>query len=467
MEKSNFNIITKINNWINESVMVKVVSIGFLILLLMISVSMVQDLIEEREDRKMQSIGEVNDKWGNKQTVNGVYLTIPYEIHHKQFGPDGNLTSNITKKRRSEHLLPEQLQIRGKVNPKIHNRGIHDVIVYNTQLNIQGFFVKPKFEYDEDEISTLVVLWDQAYLSLGISDLSGVKDQVALNWNGQPFQFTPAEEVNKLMRSCITAKAPISDVDSSQLNYTFDLQLNLNGSTKLSFVPLGRETTVELTSPWANPSFDGAFLPDQSEVNDDGFQASWKVLELNRPLPQRFSGKLPDLSPALFGVNLMLPADEYQKSTRAAKYALLLIVLTFLAFFFIQMMNRIRIHPIQYLFVGFALCVFYALLISISEHWSFEAAYIVAAVATVALISLYIKAIVKRLKISLVVMSVLSLIYVFVFAIINAEDYSLIIGSVGLYGVLASVMYLSGNLGWAKKGGQAKELYDIYSQGSK
>ena len=242
-------------------------------------------------------------------------------------------------------------------------------------------------------------------------------------------------------------------------------------------MPLGRTTQVSVRSDWPNPSFDGAFLPDEREVNESGFTARWEVLHLNRNFPQAWKGSQyrfttpstnePDPSdyyydrPAevvpiasteasgySFGVNLLRSVDEYQKATRAAKYAILFIALTFLVFFFVETLNRKRIHPVQYLLVGLALCIFYALLVAISEQLSFNLAFILSSVAVTLLITLYCHSIFRHQKLTLFIGLLLVLLYGFVFTLIQLQDYALLIGSIGLFGILAVVMYFSRKIDW-------------------
>ena len=153
---------------------------------------------------------------------------------------------------------------------------------------------------------------------------------------------------------------------------------------------------MNIISNWKTANFIGEFLPfNPDKITDGGFDAQWKILDINRPFSQKSFKGLPDLMDYAFGVNFMIPVDEYQKSERSVKYGFLVIGLTFLVFFLIQTMSKISIHPFQYLMIGVALTMFYTLLISISEHSSFLKAYCIAGIAVVSLISLYSKSILK------------------------------------------------------------------------
>lgn len=205
---------------------------------------------------------------------------------------------------------------------------------------------------------------------------------------------------------------------------------------------------MQIASSWHNPSFSGAFLPDEREINDDGFSSTWEVLHLNRSYPQSFCGSIQDINKSAFGVDLIVPIDEYQKSMRSAKYAVMFIALTFLIFFFAQILNNVRVHPIQFIIVGLSLCVFYTLLIAFSEQIPFGWSYLISAMSIVGLITLYAGSIFKNRNLMLIIGAILTLLYLFIYSIIQMEDYALLMGSIGLFVVLAITMYLSRKIDW-------------------
>ena len=172
------------------------------------------------------------------------------------------------------------------------------------------------------------------------------------------------------------------------------------------------------------------------------------MLNLNRSYPQSFRGKVQGIYESAFGVNLWVPADDYQQTMRAAKYASLFIALTFLLFFFVQLLNVLRIHPVQYVIVGLALCVFYTLLIALSEHLSFGFSYLVSSVTIILMITLFAHIFSKKRKLTQVISGILILLYAFIYLIIQIEDYALFVGSLGLLFVLAITMYLSRKIDW-------------------
>src|SRR5262249_20609705 len=131
---------------------------------------------------------------------------------------------------------------------------------------------------------------------------------------------------------------------------------------------------------------------------------------------------------AAFGVSLIQPVDIYQQSERAIKYAALFIVMTFVVFFLWETVRARLLHPIQYLFVGFAMCVFYLLLVSVSEHLGFDLAYALAAGATTLLIAMYSGCILGGLREGSSMLAGLVTLYGFLYLLLRLEDYALIAG---------------------------------------
>ena len=454
----------RFSEWTRQSIMLRIISIAILVLLLLIPAYMIEDLIRERSSYREAAIREVSSKWGEAQTITGPVLTLPYTSYFKD--NEGKVTATTEY----AHFLPESLNVQTQLSPEIRYRGIYDVVVYTTSIRCAGQFAYP----DITTLNLANVQWNDAYVSVGIPDMRGIEEAVILQWQQENHPFDPGIASNDLFTSGISTPVRL---DSAQATIAYQFDLQLKGSRSLRFMPLGRTTQVNVRSDWSNPSFDGAFLPDEREVNESGFTAHWEVLHLNRNFPQAWKGSqyrfttsnnqaipadyyydrpIEAAQPAAsteasgysFGVNLLRPVDEYQKATRAAKYAILFISLTFLVFFFVETLNRKRIHPVQYLLVGLALCIFYALLVSISEQLSFNVAFVLSSVAVTGLITLYCHSIFRQQRLTLFIGALLILLYGFVFTLLQLQDYALLIGSIGLFGILAVVMYFSRKIDW-------------------
>jgi inner membrane protein len=289
------------------------------------------------------------------------------------------------------------------------------------------------------------ILWDKAYLSLGITDMRGIQDKIIIHFNGTVYNAEPG------LKSADLAEAGVSTMISPLTPnepHAFSFDLNLNGSEQINIIPVGESNAVKINSSWPSPSFNGAFLPATREVKKDGFSATWKILHLNRNYPQFWEGSQYKVTPSAFGVKLILTADIYQKSMRLAKYSIMFLVFTFSAFFFSEVINKRRVHPIQYILIGMAILIFYTLVLSLSEHLHFNYAYILSATAVSLIISGYARAIVSNSKFALTILGILAVLYCYLFIVLQLEDYALIMGSIGLFIILAIVMYITRKIDW-------------------
>lgn len=428
---------------LKNNIYFKVGTIVIITLLLLIPTSMIRSLISERESYQNDAIQEVSSKWAEEQTISGPFITIPYHRYVKEFSKKDS-TEKIIQLKEYFHILPSQLNISGNINPEKRYRGIYEIVVYNSKLEISGTF--NKFDFATLDIQPNNILFDKAEFVVGINDLRGIEKQVSLSWNNQKIPFNPGVNSNDVVNSGINALLNISQNENTI--YNFSLSLDLKGSQLLYFTPVGKVTDINLVSEWPNPSFNGAFLPDNRYVTENGFKANWNVLHLNRNFPQIWTGNQHSLSNSSFGIDLLLPVDNYQKSYRSIRYAILFIGFTFLVFFFIEVLNKIYIHPIQYILVGVALIVFYTLLLSISEHLKYNLAFIISALSTLLLIAGYIRAILKSGKLTLLISGILTVLYTFIFVIIQLQDYALLIGSIGIFIILGLVMYFSRKIDW-------------------
>jgi inner membrane protein len=423
---------------LKNNIYIKIGIILVLVFLLLIPAAMIRSLVLERESRQYEAIEEVSSKWAREQTITGPALMIPYlkEIRKDSSSKPIEVVQYL-------YILPAKLKVDGNIQPEQRNRGIFQIVVYNSNTKLSGNF--DLGEIKNLGISKNKVQFDKAKFIVGINDLRGLEKQIELNWNGNKILFDPGVPNYQLVESGINAGINIDTTQSEMVDFNFELALK--GSQKLYFTPVGKETDVNLQSSWTNPSFEGSFLPDSREVTESGFSANWNILHLNRNYPQVFTENA-DISSSAFGLDLLLPVDNYQKSYRSVTYALLFIVFTFLVFFFIEIMNKVFIHPIQYLLVGVALVIFYSLLLSISEYLPFNLSFLISMVLTIGLIAGYTKTILKSNRLTGLLVGILTILYVFNFVIIQMQDYSLLIGSIGIFLILAIVMYTSRKIDW-------------------
>lgn len=413
---------------------IKAILIGILVIILLIPANMIMELISEREQRQFEAKGEVSGKWGDSQTITGPVLVIPY------YSKPGVTSTAV--------FLPEKLTVNGELLPEIRRRGIYEVAVYTSHLQISGAF--SRLDLTGLNIAPETVLLKDAYLALGVNDMRGISNQAGVEWNGQNFYFNPGIPATSLFPNGMQVKVPLTMSDSGIVAGNFAVSLDLKGSGQLFFSPVGKTTAINLSSNWKNPSFDGAFLPNAHNVHEKGFSASWQVSNLNRNFPQSWVGDNANLHSADFGVKLFLPVDTYQQSTRAVKYSILIIGLTFLVFYFIELLQRYSVHPLQYILIGVALCVFYTLLIALAEQLNFSIAYLIAGVLTILLVSVYTASVLRSSRLAAGIGGALSLLYGFIYVIIRSEDQALLMGSLGLFIILAIVMYFSRRIKWGE-----------------
>ncbi len=427
----------KTSFWTKHGLTLKAIAIIVLALLLLIPKSMIEDLIFERQSRKQAAINEVGNTWSRSQTITGPILSIPYLSHIRKS------TGEVTTVKKTAYLLPNELSVNGNVETEIRKRGIFEIPVYQSDISLSGDF--DLSELDKLNIDSTDFYWDEVELNFGISDLRGIASKMSVQINQQTFDVEAGTQISHLISSGVHVAVPNLS-EKSSLDFITDF--TLKGSSYLMISPLGKQSSVHLTSTWADPKFYGAFLPANNEVSTDGFDASWHVSHLNRNFPQAWKVGEHNLHEADFGVELFVQASNYQQSTRAVKYAILFIALSFLVFFFSEALNGIRVHPIQYTLIGLSLILFYALLVSFSEHISFYSAYFIAAGGTILSIVLYAQSVLKSWKLAGMMSIILGLLYGFILTVISIQEFALLVGSIGLFLILGITMYVSCKIDW-------------------
>jgi inner membrane protein len=427
---------------IASSQLTRVLLLALLVLLLGIPLSMVEGVIGERAGTRLAAVSEVTQKWGQKQVLIGPQLVVPYTAELSGPGKDGAV-AHWTELRHA-HFLPQRLKIEGQVASEVRHRGIFDVPVYRLRVTLSGRFAAPDF--GEWGVDAAKVLWDRAYLSLGISDAHSITDDIRADWQGAALDFQPGPGEADTKPG---VHAPLGRRAAAAAD--FHLQAALNGSEALYFAPLGRDTQVRLTSDWPDPSFDGNWLPSDYRVTAAGFQASWRIPYLGRNYPQRWTSPQ-DLSDPIdhsaFGVALYTQVDQYRMAARSAKYGSLFLLLTFAALWLFEVLARVRTHPVQYLIVGAALVLFFLLELALSEHLGFDLAYLIASLAVLLTVVPYGTAVLGRPHRAAVLGLVLAALYGYLYVLLSNQDYALLVGAVALFLALGAVMYLTRNVDW-------------------
>lgn len=424
-----------------QSIGVKLFVIVFLSIVLMVPLVVVWALVAERAARRDEVVREVGEVWGGRQSAGAIALTIPFET----VSTTGTTTTRVTRR---AIVLPETLRIDADLAPEIRHRSIFAVNLYRATLRVSGTFRMP-------DISRLgatpdVVLWPQAVLDIGVTDLRGVVSAGPVTWGAASATLEPAAGDGPF-GSGLRALAPAPPV--GVVPFTFEMVVA--GTEDLKFLPSGANTNVTLASPWPSPGFSGGLLPLTRDVRNDGFNAEWRSNYLSRPFPQAWLDGAIDRSDlaaktadTTFGVTLVTTVDHYQQVERAAKYGGLFIVLTFGVFFVWEVVERLRLHPVQYLLVGMALVVFYLLLLSLAEQVGFAPAYAIAATATVLLVGGYASTMLGAGRRGAAVGAWVSVLYGVLFVLLRLEDLALLVGAFVVFLSLAAVMYLTRRVDW-------------------
>ncbi|MFD1063331.1 cell envelope integrity protein CreD [Winogradskyella litorisediminis] len=445
----------KFTNWLKTSITARMLMVGFLVIILLIPLSYINSLIRERSYRQSDVVREINGKWGNNVLVYGPMLKIPYKTYTETKTYNETTKTYLTETKtfiKHAYIFPEKLDAEVNVNSKTLNRGNFESAVFTTKMDFSGHFIAT--DLSSKDIKEEDIIWKKATVIIKTSNLKGIKREMVLKLNDASYRFQTnfnSDNSNKQSNLDVLESGFINATQLSDTNDdAFSISMAFNGSEQIDIIPIGKTTTMSMDSNWADPSFVGNYLPNDEtkSITKDGFKADWKVLQINRAFSQQHLNSIPNLNRFAFGTKFMVMVDEYQKSERSAKYGFLVIGLTFLIFFLIQTMSKIHIHPFQYLMIGLALTMFYTLLVSISEHSNFLKAYLVAGISVVTLITLYSKSILKSFKFSSFIGVSLSALYAFIYVIIQLENYALLVGSIGLFLILASVMFVSRKIDW-------------------
>ena len=429
-----------------DSVALRIIFIAGIIILLLIPLLMIQSLITDRQQYRFVAIQEISKSWAGAQTIAGPMITVTTKTEKE------NKEGKKYFVTRSYHYLPENLNIDVNVTPEKRYKGIYEVMLYKSKIKMSGIFNLRKLieRFADKKI-------EQSYISFNISDLRGIQKDAVLKLNDKNYNLISGLK-NKIFKSGFYSDFELNMEDVLQ---NFDIELELNGMENLDFIPLGKFTEVNVSSPWNNPSFAGAFLPTTRKVTEDGFTARWKVNYFNRSYPQAWEGKTYDTFASAFGVKLLVPVDEYQKTMRTSKYGLMIIVLTFLSFFMIELFSKKVIHPIQYLLVGLSLLIFYSILLAISEYILFQYSYLISSLLIIALIGFYVKSIYKSKQIASIITGMLFMFYGFMYVILQLQDYSLLLGNIALFIILAAIMFFTRKINWYDALGSQKNVSQV------
>lgn len=410
------------------------------ILLLLVPLFMVSNLISERASYRDDVEDTLRQSTSGPQQLTGPLIAIPVtEIYYKF---EDNV--RVEHKRSFLHfLLPESLVVDGNQQVESRSIGIYDGQIWSTDIKLKAQFNTDKLDALKGETISL----GQPFIAVGVGDARGIGAVKVSNVNNEALTVEPGSGISGQQAG---VHIPLTWEMLNAKSVDLDMSLNLNGTGSFSVVPVGRNSELTLRSNWPHPGFMGDYLPSKREISASGFEAHWQSSWFANNLESQFSAIEPPefrTVPA-FSVTVATPADQYQLTDRAIKYAILLIALTFMAFFVYETITHLRLHPMQYLLVGLSLVLFYLVLLALSEHMGFTAAWIIASLVGAMMNGVYLHAVLKGWKRSAVfVMALLGLDGVMWF-LLRSEDSALLLGSGVLAIALFAVMYLTRHFDW-------------------
>ncbi|XDD54585.1 cell envelope integrity protein CreD [Leptospira sp. WS4.C2] len=434
---------------LQTSVNLRLAILGGMVLLFIIPLAMIGSLIEERSAARNEAVTEVGEKWGTNQTIVGPILVVPYNVRIPKSGStkEKDKWDYITD---YAYFLPDELDSVIDMKTELRKRNIYEIPLYSSKVKVSGKF--SSIQSSDFPIDTTYIYWDDVRLVLSVSDLKGLGGEMKLTWSGKDKKFLPGTK-SSYFQSGLNSPVMITDSGSS---IPFEILLEVKGSESISLIPIGKKSKLMMSSDWKDPSFNGNLLPKDRSIHENGFSAVWESSYFARSYPQVIHSMDDSIFNSImnsgYGVSLVIPVDHYLKMERSVKYGLLFIVTSFALFFLMEVFGGVLLHPIQYILIGSAMVLFYILNLSFSEHLGFLPAYILSSLAVTALIGYYAISVLNNKKKGIITASYYLGLYSFLYVILASEEQALLLGSLALFLVLASVMHFTRKVDWYQFG---------------
>lgn len=433
-----------------------------LFIVLMIATLSIHAMVRERQMLRDKVVQDIARSAGYAQQVTGPLIVVPYtrRMTERETLGDGGTREVLRTVSGRLHLLPAEFSLAGKLGTEERRRGIYRARVFDADTSMQASFDLPAHYGITEDIASYD--FGAPLLTLGISDIRGIRNALTLDAGGRQIAFEPGS-ATPILASGVQAKLGAHDV-ATPLHLEATIALNLQGTGSFMVTPVGRETRVTLKSDWPHPGFVGEFLPRSPDVSNTGFSAQWQTSFFATNVEQLLAacagvdGNGSDergcaaFKARSFGVEFVDPVDQYLKSERAVKYAFLFIGLTFGGFFLFEVLRNASVHPVQYGLTGFSLAMFFLLLFALSEHVGFALAYLVAAAACVLLNGYYVSHVLGGVKQGAGFGAALAGLYGLLYGILASEDYALLMGTLLVFALLGVTMVLTRRVNWARVG---------------
>jgi inner membrane protein len=458
-----------------KALLIKALLVAVVIVVLLVPLHMINGIAAERADRQRAVVQEIMSSSYGAQSFMDPVLSLPYvedfdETVKLDVRSDGD--AKATRETRVVHhreqrvlyFFPDRTELAGVAAVGQKHRGLFKTRVFDWKAAQTGEFTLAPAAKLERTRDGSHITWGKPVISIGIGDPRGLNGLPKMQWAGRDLVF---ERGSALPNSPSGVHAESQEFDPTKpQNFKFSLTLELRGTESLAFVPLAGADKIKLSSAWPHPGFGGQMLPvpELQQARNDGFDATWQssALASNSQLQliSLLRGASPACCPDRAEVRFIEPIDIYSLSDRALKYAFLFIALTFACLALFELMQKLRVHPAQYLLCGLALAVFFLLLISISEHLPFVAAYCVAAASSIALLGYYLAGVLQSRKLGRLFAAMLVALYSALYGLLISEDNTLLLGSILLFGVLAATMLVTRRLDWYGLGAKSPVTAD-------
>ena len=425
----------------------KAAVVAVLALLLLIPLGMINGTISERKHYRQQAVDAVAESFAGPQVFSGPVLIVPYvdTIAVQDKDAFGKPVTRMERRSQQWTIFPDSLSLRGKLVPAVRKRGLHQVRVYELQSTVNARFEKI-LPQDPAVSRTL----GRPYLSVAIADVRGLVGTPVLTVDGAPLAMTQGLGGHREGSGLHAPLAPMSP--GQALRFDIQLQSSLAGTESLAIAPIADSNHISLDSAWPHPQFAGRFLPRSHRIDGKGFQARWDISSLAAGTQGQYLRGTAESGLDALQVGLVEPVNMYSQADRASKYGILFVLLTFVGFFMFELLKRLAIHPIQYVLVGLALAIFFLLLLSLSEHLAFWLAYLIASVACIGLLGVYLSAVLGSKARGLGFGAGLTLLYAALYGLLVSEDNALVLGSLMLFAILAGLMLITRRVDWYAPG---------------
>lgn len=422
----------------NNSLVKKIGFLFVLAVLLQIPMFFINRIIDDRDYSYNNMVEEIGNEWGRKQTIGGVFLVIPYSDKQIEYDDSGKKIEKSVVK--DYIILPDKLNVKVNLKDEVRERGIYKTTVYNGDIILEGEFPRLINVLPNNNIYPYNI-----GIGIGITDTKSLMKVEEMKVEEKDVKLESGTGIKQYpLNTGVSGRIHENLLQKDKIH--FSIKLSLRGNGGIEVLPFGRENHFEVKSTWKAPKFYG-ILPSTKIIDENGFKAEWEVSSFVRNYKQDFvDGYYSDITEGKIGVDLYEGVTHYRQVMRAVKYSMLFIILSLFVVYIFEVTSKRFTHYVQYGVVGFSLTMFYLVLLSMSEYFSFNLAYIIAALMVVIPNSLYIKAVTKNSKYGVGMLAFLSGIYAVLYSILKMEQYALITGTLLLMTVLYVMMYITRNI---------------------